>query len=56
MNRRFALAAVAVTLVCLPARAVDLSRDVPPILATHCFNCHGRDEKAREASSSSTIL
>ena len=31
-----------------PARAVDFQRDVRPILADHCFKCHGPDEKARK--------
>ena len=29
--------------------AVDFARDVRPILAQHCWTCHGPDEKAREA-------
>jgi hypothetical protein len=29
--------------------AVRFSRDVLPILAENCFNCHGPDEKARKA-------
>src|SRR5262249_19154417 len=35
----------------LSARAddVDFSRDVRPILARHCFKCHGPDDKARKA-------
>ncbi len=28
----------------------DFSRDVRPILARHCFKCHGPDDKARKAS------
>ena len=31
------------------AEKVDFSRDVRPILAEHCFACHGPDEKARKA-------
>lgn len=27
---------------------VDYTRDVRPILAEHCFSCHGRDKKARK--------
>jgi hypothetical protein len=30
-------------------RTVDFNRDVQPILAKHCFTCHGPDENAREA-------
>ena len=29
--------------------AVDFQRDVRPILANHCFKCHGPDDKARKA-------
>ncbi len=36
-----------------PARALaagpDFSREVRPILAGHCFKCHGPDDKVREA-------
>ena len=32
-----------------PAARVDYNRDVRPILAENCFQCHGRDEKARKA-------
>jgi mono/diheme cytochrome c family protein len=28
---------------------VDYSRDIRPILAQHCWSCHGVDEKARES-------
>jgi hypothetical protein len=27
---------------------IDFNRDIRPILAGHCWNCHGPDEKARE--------
>jgi hypothetical protein len=30
-------------------RTIDFSRDVRPILAGHCWNCHGPDEKSRTA-------
>jgi hypothetical protein len=33
----------------LAAAAPDFARDVRPILANHCFKCHGPDAKARKA-------
>ncbi len=30
------------------AEPLDFQRDVQPILADHCFHCHGQDEKHRE--------
>ena len=30
------------------AAGVDYSRDVQPLLAEHCFHCHGQDEGARK--------
>ena len=30
-------------------RSPDFARDVQPILAQHCYRCHGPDEKARKA-------
>lgn len=31
------------------ADRIDYQRDILPILANHCYQCHGPDEKAREA-------
>ena len=30
------------------AEEIDFVKDVQPILAGHCFECHGTDEQARE--------
>ncbi len=32
-----------------PESKVDFTREVRPILASHCFKCHGQDEGARKA-------
>ena len=32
------------------AAGISFNRDIRPILADRCFNCHGRDEKKREAN------
>ena len=31
-----------------PATPIDFRREVQPILAEHCYACHGPDEKARK--------
>src|SRR5271155_3244517 len=32
-----------------PAKQIDYTRDVRPILSSNCFRCHGPDDKARKA-------
>jgi len=32
-----------------PPRAIEFNRNVRPILADHCFQCHGPDAKQRKA-------
>jgi hypothetical protein len=39
MLRRFAL-----TLLALTAHAADYTRDIQPLLAEHCLECHGPDD------------
>ena len=43
------LTVVACVLVPGVLHAVNFQRDVRPILAAHCFKCHGPDDKARKA-------
>jgi Protein of unknown function (DUF1553)/Protein of unknown function (DUF1549)/Planctomycete cytochrome C len=46
------LVGVVFLLAALPARAVEpdlFTTEVRPILARHCFKCHGPDDKARKA-------
>jgi hypothetical protein len=40
---------IAASFVRLHAATVDYSRDIQPILAEHCFHCHGNDDGARKA-------
>ena len=53
--RSILVACAASVLLALPVpasaaeTAPDFNRDVRPILANHCWNCHGPDEHAREA-------
>ncbi len=43
------VATLAMGLVARGDDTVRYNRDVRPILAGHCFKCHGPDEQAREA-------
>ena len=56
MKRRIAVLAVALFFtVHAPVRSqpaapkVQFARDMLPILSTHCFTCHGPDDKLRKA-------
>lgn len=35
-------------LVAASASALDFNRDIQPVLAEHCFHCHGQDEQSRK--------
>ncbi len=63
MRYSFALAALAILVTAIPAQPpeakpaftsesakVDFNRDVRPILADHCFQCHGPDAGKRKAN------
>lgn len=45
----WSLALVVAGLAQVPAGGVDFTGEVRPILAAHCFKCHGPDEGARQA-------
>src|SRR5712692_5022272 len=45
----FSLAMLFGPIVSARSEEIDFSRDVRPILARHCFKCHGPDDKARKA-------
>ena len=36
------------SVACADESSIVFSRDIRPILAGHCFNCHGPDEASRE--------
>ncbi|GIW93963.1 MAG: hypothetical protein KatS3mg110_2004 [Pirellulaceae bacterium] len=49
---RFSLACTGLLLVCQvvgAAEPIDFARDVRPILAGHCFKCHGPDQAQRQS-------
>ena len=35
---------------CFAESQISFNRDIRPILADHCFTCHGQDEKSRKAN------
>src|SRR5690349_421169 len=37
-------------MVSVHAARMDYNRDIQPILAEHCFHCHGQDEGARKGN------
>lgn len=45
----FQLSYAALTALTVCSAEVDFTRDVRPILAGHCFKCHGQDEGSRKA-------
>jgi hypothetical protein len=42
------LLALAVTSPVRAAAPIDFGREIQPILADHCFQCHGKDEQTRQ--------
>ena len=48
LRTRICLSSLAVVLA-VPCMANQFDREVRPVLARHCFKCHGPDEGAREA-------
>ena len=46
---RFVYSCLFMSSMAMAAAAPDYARDVRPILASHCFKCHGQDEGARKA-------
>jgi mono/diheme cytochrome c family protein len=45
----FATVAAALAFTATGSATVDFTREVQPILAEHCFHCHGPDDKDRKA-------
>src|SRR5207302_2624158 len=52
LTPRLTMALLAIAVTTLPLRAeerIGFNRDVRPILADHCFACHGPDKAKRKA-------
>ena len=48
LGRALALPALLSAALAANAARLDFNRDVRPILAEHCFNCHGLDDRTRK--------